>query len=610
MTQTAQQFLTKIEEAATALGDQAAREFIQTMCSQMPSGNLKLLVVGATGTGRCSIINALLGRPKLLPISTLPKAPITIIVSHGPTIRVEAMSTDGLTDTLSEAKLRALLTSSESSPGKYHSIHITADADCLQTSDIRIESLDAERTPEQWKQVMAGIDYAIVILKATAILSEVERRFFKEVLGPYFGLERVAIVINQMDLIPADECESVEALVRTFLGAFSAQSPIMPVSTPPARITAGAGSVHSRRRDLIRFMRDDLLECAGKLKSAAMRQIAEMCLAELSTGAARQAKLLELSASQLQTLRERSRIESEWVQQRVQRAQNRGALFVGSVLKEHFLREVEGFGQALRSHVSAEATQLNDAELVRKHLGGYMEALWRAFLADQMRDVQAKVEAESNAVGQIVADDLSDLLGEQAVNFGDVLEGLDLTRMNAHAGLMPRRSQHEGSRLSTGMSLGGLAITILGGGAALPMGATLVFAGHILRQLQNRGIDAAETGAVIEAAVAAAREVEREIKRQVVDQFDALTDKLRAGIVEIYQRVMDSVRPALDEASQRSAQLAARREQLEVFQRRMLPELYALLETSAWQRFSPAVSNRATLSTESDDPGPNRGAFL
>lgn len=54
------------------------------------------------------------------------------------------------------------------------------------------------------------LDYASIFLKKkplllTALLSERERHFVRDILKPNLGLERVAIVINQMDLVPEDE---------------------------------------------------------------------------------------------------------------------------------------------------------------------------------------------------------------------------------------------------------------------------------------------------------------------------------------------------------------------------------------------------------------------
>jgi hypothetical protein len=219
---THQEFLTRLEEAATGLGDDAVLGWIQAMCSPAASGNIRLLVVGSTGTGRASVVNTLCDHPSILPATLLPKPPIPVLMQFGVAVCMEAVGTDGLQVAITEQKLRTLLANPETVPEQYEYIRITVDADLLRTCDIRIESLDANRSLAQWQQVLAAMDYVLMVLKATAILSESEKRFIKEVLAPHFGLERVALVINQVDLIPTDERGPVVALARAFLGGFAA----------------------------------------------------------------------------------------------------------------------------------------------------------------------------------------------------------------------------------------------------------------------------------------------------------------------------------------------------------------------------------------------------
>jgi hypothetical protein len=79
-------------------------------------------------------------------------------------------------------------------------VNIHAPSELLKTCDLRIAALDGARSPEAWRGLLAATDFVILVLRAPALLGLVEREFVREHLVP-FGLHRIAIVINQIDLV-------------------------------------------------------------------------------------------------------------------------------------------------------------------------------------------------------------------------------------------------------------------------------------------------------------------------------------------------------------------------------------------------------------------------
>src|SRR5690242_5445599 len=95
MSETIDSLLAQLQEAAQTLEEPELLELIAAVQAHTGQSTLRFLIVGLVGSGRCSLANALLGRPKLLPASPVPKAPIPIQVSYGKTSAIEAQGKDG-----------------------------------------------------------------------------------------------------------------------------------------------------------------------------------------------------------------------------------------------------------------------------------------------------------------------------------------------------------------------------------------------------------------------------------------------------------------------------------------------------------------------------------
>src|SRR5947209_5673269 len=219
--------LDRLDDLANELGDEAVREALDAIRELYDAPKLQVLVAGSTGAGRASVVDALLMTPDLIPQSPLPKAPVSLFVRYAPSEIVQTMGTDGTRSALQPSQLRGLLTGEGARGGRYAGVDIRAPFELLTVCDFRIEALDGDRPEEAWNDVLAASDVTVLVLNAGALLSHTEKDFIRNHLAGRYGLQRVVLVLNQMDRIPADEHESLLDLVRAFLGPFEGQPAVI-----------------------------------------------------------------------------------------------------------------------------------------------------------------------------------------------------------------------------------------------------------------------------------------------------------------------------------------------------------------------------------------------
>src|SRR5215475_10953503 len=92
MSETIASFLAQIKDAAQMLEEPELLDLVAAVEEHTHQSTLRFMVVGLTGSGRGSLVNALLGQPRPLPTSPIPKAPIPIQVQYGETLTVELQS--------------------------------------------------------------------------------------------------------------------------------------------------------------------------------------------------------------------------------------------------------------------------------------------------------------------------------------------------------------------------------------------------------------------------------------------------------------------------------------------------------------------------------------
>jgi hypothetical protein len=580
MPETISSFLERVQEAATALNASETMDLIAAVKNQARTSQLRLLIVGSTGVGRFSVVNAILGQPEFLPTSPIPKAPISVTVSNGENISAEITGKNGVKSTISAEKLRPFLTNPDTDAGQYLNIAVKTNCAPLKTCEFRLESINAKKSPTEWKELLVGIDYGLLVLKATALLSERERQFIREILQPNLGLERVVILLNQMDLVPEDEHPSIVEMVRTFLGSFESQPLLLEFSAIQAIKALKSGNEPTEDyAALSNLVKIDLVEQNSLLKAIALRQAAEMCLNEVAAKATRQIALIETSEAELQRLLTQINSRQQWLESRIQRAQQKLDTFFNTLIKEEFFRAIEGFALALRQQLPSEIAPITDINTIKRHLSGYLEALWTEFFNVQQAEIRAKLISEMQRISTKVEEDLKELVGDKAIDIDTLLTGFDPSPANLRSFLVPRREKNQFGFAATGLELGGFFLLM----ANLPLGLATIGSGQVMRLLGRKMTENSDRETLLTSGIEAVQELEKRIKQQVNEQFAELTQQLKDAIADLYDQGISKIRQSLEEAIDTHQKLVTKKEKIGRLDLETIPELRQLF----YQIFNP-----------------------
>lgn len=568
--------LDEIAQLASELGDAAATDLITTVRNQSGTSRLRILVVGSSGSGRFSLVNAILQQRNLLPTSPIPKLPLGVAVRHGESLTLEIVAKDGERTALPPHKLGAFLLDAGSSADGHLIVDVRARAELLTMCDLRIESLAARRSAAEWTELLAATDFVLLVLNATAMLSQQERDFVRDVLNPVFGLERTAILINQMDLVPEDERASIVDLVRTFLGPFESQPVILECSAAEAREALLAGnSANARGYDtLMNLVQVDLVERHAELRERAARQAVTICLDELSAAVARQNALLEMSQTEAKGILDGIDSRQAWLQARIQRTQHRISAFVATHIKEQLLREIEGFAAVFSRRLPDEISKIEDLTLIKRHLPGYIESVWSEFMNRQLIAVRSKLMDEAQMVVRMIETDLDELLEGQGPEIQKLLIGFNPIGASLRSFIMPKRGKHRAETIAKGLGLTGLVVFTFDP----PLGLASLGAAHLLRRVFKQDIALADKKAIVASALSATHELEYQVKRHIEDQFGELARNLEKEIAGLYAEGVARVREFLAESMARHEELEARRAELGKLQRVTIPKLRRKLD--------------------------------
>lgn len=570
MPETYATFLEQARAAAQTLEEPELLELIAATQEHLQRSTLSLLIVGLPGSGRATLANVLLGQPRLLPSSPIPKAPIPFEVHRAEKTRIEVIGADASRTSLSPENLRPFLTGPTTQASKYQRVEIQAQSDFLKAATLRIETIGG-RSLARWKEILAGTDYVFLVLKAVALLSEEERAFVSEVLRP-FGLERVAIVINQIDLIEPEERASLVERVRTFLGPFESQPTIIEFSALQASHSGEEETEHPYEQ-MMQRARSDLIAQQQRLRAETQRQSAEMCLAALEDVATRQRALAATSEDELRALLKRIETQQSWLPSRVERMQQRVETFTASLLREQLLREIEGFSAALREQLASEIMPVQDITKIRRYLPGYIEALWGEFFRQQQETVRSKLAEEMKQISQVIEADFHALLGEQQSILGDGAGGFDPTPARLRTLLLPSRGSHTMGSVATGLQVLGLILLV----PYFTFGLAAIGLGQAIRLIFSKQEKQADKQAILVSANKAIQELEGQVKKQVTSRFETLTAEYKKAVADVYAQELERIRGLLENALARREHVASRLGQLDALMERTIPDLRKLL---------------------------------
>lgn len=564
--------LDEIAAIAADLGDRAVAQALEAVRAHKQTSRLQLRVVGLTGSGRATLVNLLLGTD-VVPVSAIPKAHVGFDIRHGDAVSVTRVDPNGDRVAVAPSQLRSVLFDGDAGQGR---IEIEAPSSLLALCDLHIESLEAERRAESWRDLLAATDYVVLLLNASALLSDGERRFVRDHLVPIFGLERVAFIVNHMDLVPEEERDSILELVQTFLGPFQGRPAMVDLAL---RNTALRGE----GRRTIETLLDDVLERREPVRAQGLRYTAAALAEELSETAARLEALYGLEASEVEGARESITGQQQWLEQRVERTQRRIRAWVETLLRETLQRRIENFGAAVRNRLPEEIRSIDDSALARRHVPGYIEAVWLDFLRRQMIAMRGDLEAEEAQVAAMIDADFRELLAAVGQPALSAEWDLGTDPAGVHVFVMPRRARRRAENIARGLAFNGFFMLIF---FSPPLGILSLLASQVVQRVWRADLAKAEAQALTTSALAATRQVEQEIKRRMDEQFRALTDQLEQEVADVYRRGMEGLLTLLGEREAHAGDLAARRQQISDIVRERLPHLREQIGSAAGEQES------------------------
>jgi hypothetical protein len=558
--------LEEIADIAGILNRPRLLETIEGVLEHRRAAKLQLLVVGSAGSGRSTLANILLRQPGLLPESPIPKPPVGIEVQHGERMSAIRVGADDSHTALPPGRLRSVLTDPDGGHGERVMIH--APCDLLEMCDLRIESLEAGLSPTGRRAVLGGTDYVILLLNGTALLSNAERQFVRDGLAAEVGLERVALVVTHMNLVPEDERDSILELLTTFLGPFQSQPAILSLSL---REVARGGSDAAGYDALITLM-NDLLEQRTPIRDAAMQQILGALLDDVEAAVTEIEALYALEEEDVRRVKEGIASQRAWLERRIERVQGRIEAFVDTLLKEQLLRQIEGFSEVVRARLPQEIDSVDDIAVIRRYLPGYLETVWTEYLRGRMIAVRTELVEEETRLNAMIDADLSELLSGAGQSTDSMKRGFETDPLALHVFIMPKRGKHRASNVVRGLSLNGLFMLFF----APQMGILSLAASQVIQRIYREDISTADRQAVIASAAPASRELEREIKRRIAEQFATLTQQLKDDASSAYRRGVEQITEMLDERATHQHDLETRRAEIREIVRERLPRLRAL----------------------------------
>lgn len=569
--------LQEIESIANFLKDLETYDLLQTIKHQIGKSKLQLLVVGSSGTGRFSVANSLLEQPVFLPPSSIPRAAVSIDVSHGEALSIEADYSDRNRASIPFDELKSFLTKKIEETSDCTRINIKANFEILKNINLYVEDIGVERSVIDWKELLAKSDYVFLILRSTALLAERERQFIKEILQPNFGLERVTIVLNHIDLVPDDERSSISELVRTFLGTFESQPLLLEFSAIQARKAMEVGNPlsNSNYSTLHSLIQSNLIERQTSLKASAIQQAIEICLQQIAARANRQKAIFLVDETDIQKALNKIEQQNHWIQKRIHNSHNKIELYLNTLLKEELFQEIEGFSRALQKQISKEVLPMENITIIKKHLPGYLEAVWGEFFQSQLLEIKNKLLTEIKQIRSTVEEELKALIVDEEIDFSNLLDEFNVFPASLSNFLMPKRSKDQVGLVATGLQLSGFLLLITN----LPLGLAALGSGQIIRILNKKGMVAADKQAIQNSVDEAILDLENHIKQQIQAEFTELTNKLKAETTNLYNTGIARVRSSLEQSLESYQEIKANGKQIEYLLNVTIPALRERLAT-------------------------------
>jgi hypothetical protein len=275
--------------------------------------------------------------------------------------------------------------------------------------------------------------------------------------------------------------------------------------------------------------------------------------------------------------------------ERVPRLQRRVETFVGIVVKEHLLREVESFAELLRRRLPDDIREVGDTTLIRRHLPGYIERVWADFLSRLSLSVERELQDEAETLGRMVESDLEEFLEGVPVDIVDFVSGFDAMTGRTRTVVMPKRGKHHIAGVAKMLSLQGYFMLVFFDPV---LGVLSIAASHVLRRFNERDLAAAEQAAIATAAVEAVKELQRDLSQRIQAEFNLLTIQIGEELTALYSQAGERLSETLEQFGADRETAESQRAGLDHLERHTFPALRRNLSSLNFQRDTLQVPTR------------------
>jgi rRNA-processing protein FCF1 len=526
---------------------------VDIMAAQAETGKATLLIIGCSGNGRCSVANRLLGEENLLPVAP-DKATAPLRVTYGQADVFTVRSAAGLP--LNAASRQELHELYRKAGAALESVSLQSGSELLKRCDLLVESLDAVRPVTAWRELVAGVDYVLLVTSGLAALNERERTFVTEAVAPTLGVSRLGVLINQMDLVSEQEAvlDYVKASFRS-------------LGEPRLVVACSAGKGGKKGQDP---------EVAA-LQQVLPEKVLPAITADLRSGPAGSlgGKLALWFDALEATAREREQLaglDLTRIDRQIQNitatealAEKRAAtmraqvdVMVNLIVREDFLHHVHQFRLAFSEALEEAVAEETNLLALRRNLPGYIEAVWQEFLTVRQARTREEITARLAELQALAEQDLRQMLGPDYAETSSLLDGFKagpdhVRQLIPHA----KGKSTAGTVASTLKWAGALLVVIFP-----PGGGGLYVLGEIVGRWFRGDIQAADRRALLAKARESLENVERQITAAVISHFDELETELSAMLAEYYTGRLEQLRTGLEAARDQILALHANQSRL------------------------------------------------
>ncbi len=322
-----QAILEQSAEQLSAISDQlglslVGHQLVSETNRRLDAKRLRITVLGEIKHGKSSLINALLQTPGL-PVGVTPTTGTIIRVCSGETPGIYQVTADGTRTAVEEADFKPLVRGKKE---RFGDLELVVDTKNYPFPD-HVELLDTPGINDiqtarglQSRGQLGRSDILLLVLDATQALNRTELGFLRDAAIAVGGFDpdqsgaEVLLVLNRIDLVGADERETVVNHVRDELaGLFPGSPKIFETNARAALKQEDAPGV-----DGVNRLRDYLAGLAGRSETLLPRRTRAALLRYtqlLGQNATIQARALTLDADQL--AKEIADIEQALAQQKL-----------------------------------------------------------------------------------------------------------------------------------------------------------------------------------------------------------------------------------------------------------------------------------------------------